>query len=375
MSSLIQAFGGTSHYQPLEWIPPVALARKRHVVLIVLDGFGYEYLMRQRETSLFRQYLKGSLTSVFPSTTASGITTFLTGLAPQQHAVTGWFMYLKEFGSVATSLLFEARCTAASLRRNGIGADMVYGHRPIFREMNRAVYSVQHKHLQTAEYNTKMNQSPHKRSFRSLAGIIRRIATIVRSRKEATFTYAYWSEFDRLCHHYGTGSPEVDRHYKELEQAFAKLVDVAARTDTAIIITADHGLLDTERKKIVEVKHHPELREALALPLCGEPRVAYCYVRPSKTAQFEQYVTTQLDGKCDLFRSEDLIARNYFGLFEPDLRLFDRVGDYVLIMQENYVVKDFLLGEKEKFHIGNHGGISREEMLVPVIIFGECGNA
>jgi hypothetical protein len=71
---------------------------------------------------------------------------------------------------------------------------------------------------------------------------------------------------------------------------------------------------------------------------------------------------------CDLYRSEDLIARNYFGLFEPDPRLYDRIGDYVLIMRDNYIIKDFLLNEEEKFHIGNHGGVTEEEMLVPVVV-------
>jgi hypothetical protein len=37
-------------------------------------------------------------------------------------------------------------------------------------------------------------------------------------------------------------------------------------------------------------------------------------------------------------------------------------------MRENYIIKDFVLGEKERFHIGNHGGVSKEEMFVPLIV-------
>lgn len=37
-------------------------------------------------------------------------------------------------------------------------------------------------------------------------------------------------------------------------------------------------------------------------------------------------------------------------------------------MGENYVIKDFLLGEREKFHMRNHGGVSKEEMFVPLIV-------
>jgi hypothetical protein len=69
-----------------------------------------------------------------------------------------------------------------------------------------------------------------------------------------------------------------------------------------------------------------------------------------------------------MFRSEDLIANNYFGLFEPNPRLFERVGDYVLVMKENYVLRDSLLGESRPAHIGYHGGVSQEEMFVPLVV-------
>ena len=74
------------------------------------------------------------------------------------------------------------------------------------------------------------------------------------------------------------------------------------------------------------------------------------------------------DGVCDLHRSDDLLRQGVFGLFEPHPRLADRIGDYALIMRDNYVIKDVLPGEKEKFHVGNHGGVSAEEMFVPLVV-------
>ena len=49
-------------------------------------------------------------------------------------------------------------------------------------------------------------------------------------------------------------------------------------------------------------------------------------------------------------------------------KLFDRVGDYVLVMKDNYVVEDSILGEKRPPHIGHHGGVSSGEMFVPLIV-------
>ena len=57
-----------------------------------------DFSVRLQNLTILSENLIGSMTSVFPATTASAITTFATGLAPQQHAFTGWFMFLKEIG-------------------------------------------------------------------------------------------------------------------------------------------------------------------------------------------------------------------------------------------------------------------------------------
>jgi hypothetical protein len=104
------------------------------------------------------------------------------------------------------------------------------------------------------------------------------------------------------------------------------------------------------------------------MPLSGEPRVVYCYVNPQKIKDFENYVKTEFKDACDLYKSDELIKDNYFGLFEPNEKLKDRIGDYILIMKENYIMKDLVLGEEQHVYVGNHGGVSEEEMFVPLIV-------
>jgi hypothetical protein len=69
-----------------------------------------------------------------------------------------------------------------------------------------------------------------------------------------------------------------------------------------------------------------------------------------------------------MHRAQDLVDKNYFGLFKPHPRLIERIGDYVLIMKNNYVIRDFVLGEKEFYFTGYHGGMTRAEMIVPLIV-------
>ena len=54
-------------------------------------------------------------------------------------------------------------------------------------------------------------------------------------------------------------------------------------------------------------------------------------------------------------------SRGRFGTVEV------RVGDYTLVMKDNHALKDWLPNEKRHVHIGLHGGISDDEMYVPLI--------
>ena len=61
------------------------------------------------ESSSLRRHRIGSLSSVFPSTTASAITTFMTGLPPSQHALTGWHVQLDEIDEMLAILPMTVR--------------------------------------------------------------------------------------------------------------------------------------------------------------------------------------------------------------------------------------------------------------------------
>src|SRR3990172_9319949 len=100
-ASLIAARGGEPPaYGPLRGLDASRLRSAANLVLLVVDGLGYDYLVRVGAAGALHSHLKGHITTVFPSTTATAITTFLTGMAPQQHALTGWFMHFKELGGV-----------------------------------------------------------------------------------------------------------------------------------------------------------------------------------------------------------------------------------------------------------------------------------
>lgn len=365
MSSISRALGKKSEYPELKILPSSELKRYKNIVLLVLDGVGYEYL--KNKNSVLTQNCVGKITSVFPPTTASAITTFATGKAPQQHAFTGWFVYLKELGIVSKILPFSPRAGGPSFTKQKIKVKDVLDVKSLPKKTKGNSYTIVPKEIASSDF-TKAN-AKRIRSYTNLNGLFAQIKKTIKADSSKKYIYAYWPEFDSLSHHYGINSKRTERHFKEINKKLMAFLKKIKQTNTILIITADHGLIDTPKERIIKLENHPLLKECLTLPFCGDARTVYCYVHPNKAKQFESYVKNRLNKFCWLYQSEELVNKHFFGLFKPNPKLKERIGDYTLIMKENYVFLDQILGEERNVHVGNHGGTSKEEMIVPLIIF------
>lgn len=369
MSSLSGALGtSVNDYAELPSLGSDDLVGSRNIVLLVIDGLGYNYLRNFGQGSVMHKYLRAKLTSVFPSTTATAITTFMTGLAPQQHGLTGWFTYLKELGCITAVLPFRPRVGANRFDSNSIDIHRLYDHKPFFELIDCNAFVVAPEWIIHSEFNTVHSGSALLYGYNSLGECFDNIETIVKKSTDKKYIYAYWPDFDRLSHDMGCHSEKVNRHFAELDEAFEHLIHKLEGTDTTVIVTADHGFIDTEVSKIIHVHEHMPIQQALVMPLSGEPRASYCYVHPHQEQEFIDYITTELAYCMDIKASHVLVAEGYFGKGKVHPKLHERIGHYTLLMKDNYIIKDQLAGEKPFVHIGVHGGISPEEMFVPLVL-------
>ena len=365
MASIAAAFGAEERVYPaLRALPPAHLA-SRNVVLLVIDGLGYDCLQTHCPNGFLAGHLVGRMTSVFPSTTATAVTTFLTGTAPQQHGVTGWFMYVRELRSVLTVLPYRHRDGSAKELPTPVET---LGPAPLFERLDAQSHVVAPQRIVQSPFNTAFSGAARLHGFETLEQMLVTAATVVRQPKRRHYVYAYWSELDRMAHEHGIRSSAVVTHLAELDESIARLAATLRGTDTTLIVTADHGFIDARPEQRIELAMHPELARMLALPLCGEPRAAYLYLGANRRSEVEAYVSEHLGSLADLIDSDRLIEAGYFGLgtAHPDLR--ERIGDCVLIMRHAAVIKDWLPAEHRYVHVGVHGGLSEQEMCVPLCV-------
>jgi hypothetical protein len=61
------------------------------------------------------------------------------------------------------------------------------------------------------------------------------------------------------------------------------------------------------------------------------------------------------------------LAEGWFGPGPAHPKLAARIGDMALVMRDNWTIKDWLPTEQRYRLIGQHGGLSTEEMQVPLV--------
>ena len=365
MSSIAGSFSIQNLYHPLRDHPLPELDQARNVVLLIMDGLGYDYLQRYGKKSFLSKHLKGSITSVFPPSTGPAITSFFTGVAPQQHAVTGWFVYLQEYGILSRILLFSNVIDNSII---GVNPSDVIDQRPHFRDLGSRYHIVLGDYIIDSVFTRHMAGSAKRHGYSDLPDMFAKVRGIVEKGTERTYTHVYWPELDSISHFLGSESNEAKDHLIDFDDALATFIDSIRDTDTVVIVTSDHGFNDVEVDNIIYTRNHPVLTESLSVPLAGDTRTRYCYVKPFRVEAFERYVTDELEGCCELRRSAELVKEGWFGLFEQNQKLSGRVGDYTLLLNDEFAMMNCYPGSEPPLLRGHHGGVSSDEMNVPLIV-------
>jgi predicted AlkP superfamily pyrophosphatase or phosphodiesterase len=370
MATIQQSYGIKSEYSPLNSLSSTEFENTTNIVIIIVDGLGYNYFQTLGNDLPIAPNLITKLTSVFPTTTAAAVTSFYSGLAPQNHAVLAWFTYLRELGLVSTILPAFIRGLKTSFLNKFISPQSIYQGTSLFSKLPTKNYALMPKDVVNSPYNSVFSANADQVAYKSRKEFFQYLKNLCSNKPGRKFIFAYWPELDTVGHEYGMNSDKAKASARDFINEGSAFYDFVRnqKGSTRVLITADHGLIDATPNHIVLLEDHPDLYHMLTLPLCGEPRAAFCYVRAGKEDQFETYIHKHFEDCCELHKGEDLITQNYFGLGERHPLLNDRVGDYILLMKENYIFKDTILGEKRRILIGNHGGLSDEELYIPLFL-------
>src|SRR2546423_5347516 len=188
VASVVASRGGKPLHEPLRNFAVAAQAR--NVVLLIIDGLGDNYLARHGAGSELARRRRAAMTSVFPSTTASAITTSYTGRTPLEHGLTGWFTYFGEAGCVAAPLPFRSRGDMVPLAARGVSADNIFTVPSLFGALPVKSVVVTYRDIIDSQYNSVHCRGAERLAYSNADELVARAEQAVKSGDERKFVYA-----------------------------------------------------------------------------------------------------------------------------------------------------------------------------------------
>ena len=368
LASVIRSRGGKSPHKNLKGLNMRRLREARNVIYLVVDGLGVTQLERflnmGRGKQFFAKHPWRPISSVFPATTAAAVTTFATGASPAEHAVLSWYLNLHDLG-VVTMILPAITRTGSPLARDEFDLD-AYLDLPSYMDTAKCRRGlISYGDIPHTRYSKAGTRWTNRMSAETLLGLERQIVSFVKKRRTKV-AYAYWPEYDSSCHEHGVTHKKTDRHLRQIDESLARLVRKLQGTDTQLLVLADHGLIDAPVEQRIDLGAVPGFYGCLATITSGDARSVSCFVRPGKVKAFTELVNGKLGHACVCTPGETLLAMGAFGPGKPHKALANRVGDFFLMSRPGYAFTATLPGWEPKFHVAYHGGMSAEEVLVPL---------
>ena len=362
------------------------------VVFLFLDAFGwnlYSYFRNRRHRVIGKLTERGQahkITSQFPSTTAACVTTFSTGEAVGKHGVFEWQYYEPEVDAVIVPLLFSyaGEKERGTLRDAYVDARDILPARTLamrLAEESIRVHSFVPKEYTSTPYNQLMAQGAKVTGYRTVAGGLAALKRAIDREEGPALFHFYTPHIDGHAHEHGPFD------YRTLAEADATLLlldrflfhPLRGREDVLFVLSADHGQMRVEPEETFYINLQPEFqelrcylranRQGQVLTPGGSPRDAFLYVREEYVGRAQNLLRKMLGGRADVYRIEQLIDAGLFGTAEPSADFMKRVGNLVILPRGSGTVWWY---EKKKFEMtlrGLHGGLSRDEMEIPLILY------
>ena len=331
------------------WLPPDVVDADQ-IVLLVLDGLGWEQLAARRSIAPTLSSLAGgAITTIAPSTTATALTSIATGLTPGEHGVIGYRINVD--GSVLNVLRWSigGRDARQSIPPNRIEPhDAFLGHRPAI--ITRAEFKTSgftDAHLRGSRFNGYRMSS-------TLVAETRRVL-----RENEPFIYCYYDGLDKVAHEYGLGEV-YDAELAYVDRLVNDLLAVLP-PGAALVVTADHGQVDVGDRL---VRLDPTVLAQTELQ-SGEGRFRWLHARAGRTDALLEAATEHHADVAWIVTRDQAIADGWFGPKVSEAAR-SRLGDVALVAREDVAFHDpddsgiYVL-------IGRHGSLTPAEMLVPLL--------
>jgi hypothetical protein len=320
------------------------------VVLFVVDGLGWSQLLERPGLAPTMEAMRGGpIDAVAPTTTATSLTSIVTGLTPGEHGVVGYRVAMR--GEILNVLRWT---TPAGDARARIDPHDVQHHRAFLGEK---VPVVGRREFEGSGFTRAHLDGTRIVGYRMPSSIPVDVRQLVNDGER--FVYAYYDGVDKVAHEYGFG-PHYDAEVHAADGLVAEVL-AAVPEETVVLVTADHGQVHVG-PAIVEPP--PAVLHGVRLQ-SGEGRFRWYHTRPGAAADVAAAATDAFGTQAWVVRVEQVLDEHWLGPHVSDAAR-GRLGDVAIVARAPVSFADPAdTGPVEL--VCRHGSLTPEEVLVPLL--------
>jgi hypothetical protein len=335
-----------------------ALGGARRVAVLLVDGLGADLLRSHADLAPTLAGLArpaGDLSAPCPSTTPVSLATFGTGLPPGSHGILGFVTDVPGEDRTLNHIrwaddpdpdVWQSRPTvfehaeAAGIPTTAVGPYAYAGS-----GLTRAVY-------RGATYPGAVSHGD--------------LCALVLSSLRATpraLVYGYIPELDLTGHVRGVDSPSWRAQLVLIDRIVEQLVD-GLPDDAALLVTADHGMLDVPDATRFDLDRVPDLADGVRV-VAGEPRARYVHAEPGAEADVLAHWREILGDRAWVTNRDEAVASGVFG--PVDGAVAARIGDVVALARGTWALTTPEREPGPSRLAAYHGSLTATELAVPLL--------
>ena len=332
------------------WLP-ADLEGAERVVLLVLDGLGWDQLAERAQLAPTLAAMRHCpLTTVAPTTTATALASITTGLTPGEHGLVG---YRIDVGGDVLNVLRWWTDRGGDGRR----AHEPTRLQPFAPFMGEPVPVVSKADLETSAFSAAHLRGTRPHGWRLASSIPVILGDLLR--RGERFVYAYYDGIDKVAHERGFG-PFYDAELVAADRLVADVLE-ALPTGTALLITADHGQVQVGTNtlapdpEVLRLTHHTS----------GEGRFRWFHARPGAAADLLEAAAGAHSSVAWAVSIERMLDEGWFGpVVSSPVR--SRLGDVALVAHADVSFDD--PSDTGPYPlVCRHGSLTSAEVYVPLL--------
>ncbi len=358
-NSILQTFGIDTNKPSIYLNVP----SKKKVCLIVLDGLGLDMLSHYENGA---EVELRKMTTVFPSTTATVLASLLLNMSPGEHGILGYKTFYKRAAGIIKPLEF----TYAAIPRPG-ALGPIGEARDFFPFMNLFTKLYRKRRVKStvitpieishSEYSELIiSGATNVIGYHNIWDSFEMLENELRVGK-SRFVYMYIPYIDSLAHNYTKNDNSVRNATRFI---YNGIKEIFGRNSNRVfgMVTSDHG--HSSVSNTVELEEDYALMDKLEIPPYGDSRALMLRTRNDIRQDLSKY-------NLRVFSKDESLK--LFG--DVNENTYKVLPDFVAVPADNTAYSyDYDLRDKKNnkrtVHLkSHHGGLSKEEMEIPLVIF------